>query len=218
MAANQSRGAVVARLLEGALSGEPDATGPFVKAMAPIVRYRVARALRRHGPHSGLDVRGDLPDLTQEVWAFLFEHECRALRSWSASGGSSLENFVGLIAYRRAVSLIRARSSSGAAAFGDPAASPELSVSTATPETRAESRELVRELLVRLGSTLSARDQVLFERLFVRDAPVDDLLDEGVKPSAVHTRKSRLARRARAVLDEIESAPAIVNRRDRQPR
>jgi DNA-directed RNA polymerase specialized sigma24 family protein len=192
-------------LLEDALSGRDGADASFVRAMTPIVRHRVARALRRHGAKNGADT-GDLQDLTQEVWASLFANEGRALRGFSVSGGLSLENFVGLIAYRRAVSLLRARTAHELAVALD--ARFEPATANASPEARAASRELVREVLARLGPKLSTRDLALFEGLFLREAAIDELYRAGMKANAVHTWKSRLTRRARAVLDELEAEPS----------
>ena len=204
MTTRELRGAASARLLEDALSGQDDATVSFVKAMTPIVRHRVARALRRHGAGTKVGMN-ELPELTQEVWASLFAHRGRALRAFSAEAGLSLENFVGLIAYRRAVSLLRARAARQVAAAASEDA--PLEPSNVSPEARAASRELVRAVLARLRPKLTARDLTLFEGLFLREAAIDDLLGTGMKANAVHTWKSRLARRARAVLDELEAEP-----------
>jgi DNA-directed RNA polymerase specialized sigma24 family protein len=208
---SQVRRFALARLLEDSLKGENAAASALIVAMTPIVRHRVARALRRHGGNGELGQNDDLQDLTQEVWASLFAHGARALRGWRINGGLSLENFVGLMAYRRAVSLLRARATREITLpLADESTWYELSAPSSDPEVRAASRELLGALLDRLIPTLSTRDRALFEALFLHESASLDLVPEGTKLNAVHTWKSRFVRRARAVIGELEAGSSGV--------
>jgi DNA-directed RNA polymerase specialized sigma24 family protein len=202
----EARNATLVRLLEDALRGENAAANALIEAMTPIVRHRVARALRAPRSKREHGSSEDLEDLTQEVWASLFAHEARALRGWREDGGLSLENFVGLMAYRRTVSLLRSRTEREITrSFPDTFDEDEVCAPSSDPEGLAASRELVRQLLARLVPTLTTRERVLFEGLFLRDTAILDLVPEGTKSNAVHTWKSRFVRRARAVMGEIEA-------------
>ena len=63
--------------------------------------------LRRESAGLGRDVRQELEDIAQEVFAALFADGARLLKMWSPERGLSLANFVGLLAEREAISILR---------------------------------------------------------------------------------------------------------------
>jgi len=95
-------------LVQRALGGEPAAGRELVQQLTPVVQRRVAVAWASCGAPGGRPVtRSDVLDLTQQVLLLLFENGGRVLRSWDPLRGLSLRSFVGLVAEREAVTILR---------------------------------------------------------------------------------------------------------------
>jgi RNA polymerase sigma-70 factor (ECF subfamily) len=142
-------------------------------------------------------------DLTQEVFLILFADQAKVLRSWDRKRGLSLLNFVGLVAERRALSLLRTGKHSPWTE--DPTLSDELDrVSPApSPEGMVVSRDLLERLLRRLEETLSPLGRHLFELLYIKELSVDEVTSQtGMKRDAVYTWRSRLRRHAQRLMEQ----------------
>ena len=95
--------------IEPALNGDHRAAARLVAALEPIIHRRVTGALVRDKARWGRSVAGDVEDLTQEVLLALFADDGRILKAWSPERGLPLERFVGLVARRHALSMLRSR-------------------------------------------------------------------------------------------------------------
>jgi RNA polymerase sigma-70 factor (ECF subfamily) len=95
--------------LERALRGDRASLRVLVGELTPVIQARVARVLLRSatGRQAGRAVRQEVEDMTQEVFVSLLEDGGKALRSWAPERGASLKNFVGLLAERQAMSILR---------------------------------------------------------------------------------------------------------------
>jgi RNA polymerase sigma-70 factor (ECF subfamily) len=198
------------RLVAGALAGEEPALQGLVDLLTPVIQARVARALlASRPPHDGRPVRPQVEDLTQEVFLLLFADGGRVLRSWRPEQGLSLENFVGLVARRRALSFLRSgrRSSWREDPTLDEPAAPEPAAA-ADLEKEAASREAMRLLLRRLQEELSPLGWHLFELLLVQERSVEEVERRtGMSRDALYAWRSRLRRLARQLLAEIAGGP-----------
>src|SRR5262245_25583265 len=94
-------------LVARAARRDPAAARELVKLLHPVVQARVARVLWRTRGAAGRDLRQEVEDMSQDVFAFLFQDGARALRAWEPERGLSLANFVGLLAERRTLSTLR---------------------------------------------------------------------------------------------------------------
>lgn len=191
----------LSELLDGALQGDPRITRAFVGQLRPIVQARVARVLLRFsGKAGGRDVRQEVDDLTQEIFAQLFTDQARVLRNWSPAKGLSLANFVGLVAQRHATKvLMSARRSPWSE---DPMLGPDLERVSGT--THDERGILQRDLLVRvvrqLRAELSPQANLLFEVLLVERRPIPEVAElTGLSPAALYQWRSRLVKRVRKI-------------------
>lgn len=202
-------------LLSRALAGDEPALARLVDRLTPVVQARVARTLLLSGsPERRSGLRQQVEDLAQEVFLALFRDGARVLRSWEPERGLSLENFVGLVARRRALSFLR--SGRGGARAEEPAGDGELErIAPAGgaergPERRAVDRDQLRRLLRRLEEELSPLGWHLFQLLLVEERPVDEV-ERAIRMSrdALYAWRSRLRRRARGLLDEIGQKPAV---------
>jgi len=197
---------------ERALDGDDEALDGFVRRMTPIVQARVARKLLAYRDRAagGRDVRQEVEDLTQEVFLALFADGARVLRSWRPERGLSLENFVGLVAERQAVSILRSQRRSPWSS--DPTLDETLDAfgSDAVAEREAVSRDTLSRLLDRLTEELSPLGRQLFDLLLVEEVPVAEATARtGLSSDAIYTWRSRLRRLARRLLAELsEPAPA----------
>ena len=196
-------------LLRDALAGDRRALRAFVAAMSPIIEARVARAFaRRHAERAGRDLRQELEDMCQDVFAALFAHDGRVLRSWDLKKGLSLANFVGLVAERHVASVLR---SGRRNPWRDvPEELDELErasdvVPDATPQI--ESREELERLLDRLRASLSTRGLILFHRLYVEEEDVEKVAaDLEMTRDAVYMWRSRVQKLlAKLALDPDET-------------
>jgi DNA-directed RNA polymerase specialized sigma24 family protein len=186
-------------LLSAALGGDPGAIRRLVDLLTPIVRYRVTIVFIKFRPRKGLDEE----DLLQEVMMGLFADQGRLLRTWDPERGASLTQFCGLVAQRRAISLLRG---GGAATLSDELDefSAELTGSARLPEGEAASREELVLLLGRLQGRLSPLGLELFYRLMVHEEQVEDVeAATGLTRNAIYLWRSRLIRLANELRQEL---------------
>lgn len=195
-------------LVTDALAGEEEAISELVGRLTPVIQARVARvvlALRGHGAGPS-GIRAQVEDLTQEVFLTLFADGGRVLSSWAPERGLSLENFVGLVARRRALSVLRVGRGTpwredptfggDMEAVDDPAPAPG-------PEARTASRQELARLLARLREELSPLGWHLFEILFLRESSVEEAgAETGLSRDALYAWRSRLKRLARRLAAE----------------
>lgn len=195
-------------LVDAALAGDAAATRRLVRAVLPVIQARIARVLSRRRARSNRDVRQEVEDLAQEVFAALFADGGRVLRAWDPARGLGLPSFCGLVAEREAASILR----SGRRSPWTEDATELDDIDRALPNDRgAEARVATREqltlLLERARESLSPRGLELFERLIVAEEPVEKVCaDTGMTPDAVYAWRSRLGKLVRKIAQEILSS------------
>ncbi len=194
--------------LPQALAGESSAVRDVVAALTPVIQMRASRALGRRGGAHGRDARQELADLTQDVLLLLFRDDARILRAWEPARGLSFLNYVGLVAEREVGHIARSGRRSPWAL--DPAEDSELEA--------AGSRDLFDRLHERLERELHPRAMDLYRMLVIDDAPIPEVIARsGLSADAVYAWRSRLLKRARQLLLELqapclsESTPARTN-------
>lgn len=196
-----------------ALAGDEPALTRLIRTLTPVIQSRVARGLllRRTGTAAGRNVRQEVEDLTQEVFLILFADGGKVLRSWSPERGLSLLNYVGLVAERQTASVLR--SGKRSPWKEDPTLPEDLpedfspSFPESGPEQTAASREAIRLLLERLDEELSPLGRHLFDLLFLRELPIEEVVHEtGMSPDAVYAWRSRLRRLSSRLLMEMSES------------
>jgi RNA polymerase sigma-70 factor (ECF subfamily) len=202
-------GSIDETCLRLALDGDDGALSRMVNGLTPVIQARVARCLLRWRG-AGTSIRQQVEDLAQEVLLHLFADGGRILRDWEPGKGLSLENFVGLVAQRRAVSILRTgkrnpwREDSTEDEWLD-----ARSDARPGPEQETIARSTLEELLERLRAELSPLGWQLFELLYVEERGVEEVRAEtGLSADAVYAWRSRLRKQARRRLEEIESESA----------
>jgi hypothetical protein len=199
-----------AELLARALAGEAPALRALVDRLLPSVQARVGRALlRRHGQARGRNLRAETEDLSQEVFAALFEQGGRVLRSWQPERGLSLKGFVGLVAEREAGAILRTGKRSPFTE--EPTADDTLrqlegqNVMGQAPMTELlESRDLLEAVVDRLRERLSPQGFWLFELLYVDERSVEEACAiTRMTPDALYAWRSRIGKLAREVRDAL---------------
>lgn len=196
-------------LIAQTLARRPEAARKLVDELYPVIQARVARVLQRAGRASGRNARQEVDDMTQDVFAFLFDDGGKPLRAWEPARGLSLPNFVGLIAERHAVSVLRSGRRSpwteepteagdlddGAVAAGGADAGTELALL---------SRDLLATLLDRLRVSLSPLGMELFRQLFVEERAVEEVCDAmAMSADAVYAWRSRLRKLVNGLAVEL---------------
>ncbi len=205
MATRDDRG--TRELIERALTGDAEARAQVVERLSPVIHFRVGRALlRRSGAAAGRDVRQEVEDFTQEVFAALFAHDGRVLHAWEPERGLTLESFAGLFAERQIASLLRTHRRSPWTE------DPTLEEGLDGPDVRVdlgaqvESRDWLLKLLGRLQEELSPLGLSLFEQLQLQQrSPAEVCLATGMSKDAVYAWQSRLAKLARRLASELMS-------------
>lgn len=192
-------------MVERALAGEPGATRKLVLAVLPVVQVRIARVLSRRSSRGGRDVRQEVEDIAQEVFASLFENDGRVLRAWDPARGLSLLSFCGLVAEREAASILR---SGRRSPWTEDATLPEdLEKDVgATPDAELDiaSRDHLDRLTARLREELSPRGLEMFQRLVVEEETVESVCAAmQMSADAVYAWRSRIGKLARKIAAEI---------------
>lgn len=195
-------------LLERSLAGDSSATRALVRLLLPVVQVRVARVLSRRRGRSGRDVRQEVEDLSQEVFAALFERDARVLRAWDPSRGLSLASFCGLIAEREAASILRSGRRSPWTEDATEEDDLERGVGAhADTELRVASREQLDRLVDKLREALSPRGLEMFQRLVVDEEPVESVAaSTGMTADAIYAWRSRLGKLVRRLAAELTSS------------
>jgi RNA polymerase sigma-70 factor (ECF subfamily) len=197
--------------LRRALEGDSVAARVLVDSLAPVVHARVARSILRSGTRrrQGRDLRQDVEDFTQEVFAFLFADKGKALRSWEPTRGLSLANFVGLVAEHQVASLLR--SGRRSPWTDEPVADEDLQAAAGTAantDERVHSREVLSALHERLQAELTPRGSILFQLLLVEERPVEEVCRQtALNSDAVYAWRSRLRKLVLRLAQEINADP-----------
>jgi RNA polymerase sigma-70 factor (ECF subfamily) len=199
--------AEVRQRLEAALGGDAAAMQSLIDDIAPIVQVRVARALlRRRSQARGRDLRHDLEDLVQEVFAALFAKGGKALRMWDPARSLSFGGFVGFLSERE-VSM-QMRTGKRNPWTEDPTMDEQLvnlSGEESTVEASIISRDLLARIADRLRERLSPRGRQYFQLLFIDHLDVQEVAHEtGTTPAALYAWRNRLSKLLHELRAEIE--------------
>ena len=202
--------AIAERAWSRVRGGDSSALPALIHSLTPVVHARVTRALFSPGRGSrGRDVRQEVADMAQETLCELFADDAKVLRDWDPARGASLLNFVGLVAERRVGHFLRSKRRNPWS--NDPTEADALDAHAGaseapSPEKQVATRELLDRVWTALRAELSPKGVSMFDRLFVEERSMDELCAEAqMKPDAVYAWKSRLAKRARALLAEAMS-------------
>ena len=195
-------------MIERALSGDRRAVKSLVDHITPVIQARVARALLKdpRGRSRG-SVREEVADISQEVFAALFADEGRVLKTWDPDKGLSLQNFVGLVAHRQALSILRTGKRNPYTE--DPTLDTELDSYTPPSHELAEAvetRDVARAVFQSMDAQLSPLGRRLFELIVLEERDVNEVAEEmGMGSAAVYAWRSRLGKLMRKEYEKIVS-------------
>jgi len=179
-----------------------DLLDELVKHLEPFIQVPVARVVLRWKDRR--NVRVEVEDIVQEVFFHLFEEDGQVLRSWDPSKGSSLKNFIGLVAKRQAISILRTGKT--CPFKEDPTDDNDLDGINleADPESILVSKDTLEKLLDRMIEELSPKGWHLFDLLFLRELSVEEVMErESMTRSTVDQWRCRLRKLARRLLREL---------------
>jgi RNA polymerase sigma-70 factor (ECF subfamily) len=146
--------------------------------------------------------------MTQEVFVSLLENDGRALRAWREDRKLSFENFIGLLADRQVVTILRTGKRSPWTEEPTESEALEGYLGEQSGEVSAiASRELLAGVLDRLREELSVKMLRLFQAIWIDEIPIPKVCEElGMQAEAVYTARSRIAKRARAIAAELSGS------------
>lgn len=196
----------IRNLIERGLSGNDDATETLIAAMAPVIHVRVARALlRRQGQARGRNLRQEVEDFVQEVFAALYANGGKKLLAWTPGRGLTFLSFVGFLAEREVAMMMRTHKRNPWTE--DPTADNmlvSLKGSAADASDRLEARDLLRRLCAELRERLSPQGRQYFHLLYIEHRSVKAVADEtGTTTDALYAWRSRLSKMLRQMRDEL---------------
>ena len=194
--------------IDRALSGDRRAVKSLIDHITPVIQARVARALLKdpRGRSRG-SVREEVADISQEVFAALFADEGRVLRTWDPEKGLSMQNFVGLVAHRQTLSILRTGKRNPYTE--DPTLDTELD--SYTPPTNelaeaVEARDVARAVFESMDAQLSPLGRRLFELIVLEEREVTEVAEEmGMGTAAIYAWRSRLGKLMRKEYEKIVS-------------
>jgi RNA polymerase sigma-70 factor, ECF subfamily len=208
-------------LIAAALRGESKAVRELVRRLTPVIQARVAQLLLRTGAGRTGRIRQEVADLTQEVFIGLFAAQGRVLRAWSPDGGAPLEAFISLIAYRKAVSLLRSRRRSPLGTQSeDPTALEAAQAPSSSADVTLVAKADVERIADTLRARLSAKGWEMFYGLYVLEETVPELAERtGESVSNIYQWRSRIKKliAAAASDDSSVSGNTLETRSDDSP-
>ena len=205
---DQLDNAKMLELLNAGLEGDEAALQKVVVSLMPIVQFRVVKALlRRVHQARGRNLRADVEDLVQEVFASLFAKQGRALRQWDPGRGLSFTKFVSLLADREVgMTMRRNKRNPWTEEPTTESTLHEMAGVAADPQARAESRQLLQLLTERLRDRLTPQGQVYFQQLYIEQMSIQDVAQaHGTTPGALYTWRSRLIKLIREIEGQLQS-------------
>lgn len=179
----------------------------LVHQIAPVVHRRVAQiVLRKRAAALGRDVRQEIEDLVQDVFALCFDKNARVLRAWDPDRGLSFENFVGLIAQRETLSILRTSKRSPWTEDPTlPSALEEIERPSEDFEAKVESRNTITVLADRMRERLSPLGMQYFKWLYVEQKPVAQVAQEAkTTTGALYVWRNRLTKMIREIARELQ--------------
>lgn len=175
------------------LEGDRRAVSAFVRVMTPIVQARAAKAMRGFAVE-GSRARQELEDMVQDTFLALFAHDSKLLKTWEPERGLSFENFIGLIAYRLALSKLRTQKSNPFNA--DPTLDEDLEgEQEPTPafDTGVVQRDIMVKVVARVRANLSPLGLSLFTALILEERDIEDvMMEQSMSRDALYAWRSRL--------------------------
>ncbi|MFK7888758.1 MAG: RNA polymerase sigma factor [Gammaproteobacteria bacterium] len=187
--------------LDRVLAGNDAAIAEFVSTMTPVIQARVARCLMKGTPR---DIRRDVEDHSQDVYAHLFSDGAKILRRYDDSHGLSLRNYVGLVAERRVISQLRSSKNNPWRENVSLENEPMPLCGRGSPEREASGQSSLDALLNYLRTTLSPLAWRLFQLLYVHELSVTEVCAEtGLSNDAVYAWRSRLRKSARQAQTQL---------------
>lgn len=219
------------RWMRAAIAGDREALSWLLEELTPEVKNRAARALLRYSAKSqGRSIHQEVEDLTQEIFLWLFENGGKILKSWNPKHGVPLVGFIGFVADRKVMGIMRTQKRSPWTE--EPTIADELEQrqnplgqrddlsgmpaqqNPKDPEHQIASKELLQLVVDRLNESLSPLGKYLFSLLYVEQRSVEEVGQHmGMTSDAVYAWRSRLGRKSREVLNQIQAQEARISYR-----
>ncbi len=172
-----------------------------------MVHARVARVLLA-SPLPVWHIRAEVEDLTQEVFAHLFDNNARILRGWNPARGASLRNHVGLVAERRVRSLLRSgrwthwREQLTAAEDLESHAGPVES-----PARRTAEQQCYERVIASARGRLSPQGRLMMDLLLIQQQPIAEVAElTGMTLASLYAWRSRLQKLMRELARDMHLA------------
>ncbi|MEO1338418.1 MAG: sigma-70 family RNA polymerase sigma factor, partial [Myxococcota bacterium] len=169
---------------------------------------------RRPG-HKG-DLGRDLEDLMQEVFVRLFAENARALRAWDPDRGLSLVGFVRMVADREVSNVFASGRRQPSAERLELEENMDLHARSTAPdeERRAIDRDLLLKVYRELQTWLTPRGRELFTVVYLEERPLEEVAERfEMKRGALYAWRNRVGRKARSLLEKLQSEDQHVPRR-----
>lgn len=193
-------------LLRQALTGGRHQLNALVSFLMPVVQLRISRVLSTAaGASRRRNLREEVEDMSQEVFATLFDNDAKVLRAWSPDRGLSLRNFVGMVARRKAHAILSVRKRNPW--YEEPIE--DSVVERALPEAAdAEgslaAKQIIATAMARLEAEQSERGKHIAGLIFKDGLDNAEVVAAtGLKTDAVYQWRSRLTRALRKHIDTL---------------
>lgn len=193
--------------IKRALLGDEALMRQLVDTLTPVIQASAARALlRRSGAAGNRDVAQEVEDLIQSVLTTLCTSGKAALLRWDPERGS-LKTYIRRVAEREISSILRSMRQNPWTEDPTPDESLDQRATLALdPERDVGARELLLSVLRRLREKISDQGREIFDLLVIDGRSAEDVCAiMNMKPDAVYAWRSRLARMARDIAEELLS-------------
>ncbi len=195
-----------AALLQWVIAGDETGTRAFLERFRGLIARTAQLAAERSGVRLSAD---ELRDVMGEVSLNLVANDCRRLRLYDATRGSSVSTWVGVIAVSTTRDFMRRARRRPAT----PTPEEELD-RVASPAPSPEAVVLDREhraIAQRALASLSARDREFVELYFGAALAPEAVADRlGVSVATVYSKKAKITARLEALVAESRATAAAV--------
>lgn len=195
-----------------ALGGDRQAMAALVAAARPAVQTEVALALGRWGVARTRDPAQDGRDLLQDVFMWLLANDGAVLRRWDPTRGLGFAAFVGFVGRRHIIDRLRSRGANTRERSEPPDVLESHAGTVPPPEPQIAARRRLDRLLDELRRRVDTRSMQLFDLVYLRDLPVDEVCASvGMTRDAVYAWRSRFKHTIRSVAEAERAHDARVH-------
>ena len=191
------------KALQDLFNNDEKAWEAFVRRYSRLVWSSIHKTFISYGFSNSKE---DVEDIYGAVFLSLMEDDFRRLRQFNSENACSLSTWLSIVTVRKTIDYIRADKRHLCPDLGEDDGDPAETL----PDKRDRADEELegrqdKELLDRAVAALSVRDKLLYELIFVREVPPEEIAGMmGLTVPTVYSRKHRITARMKKIVGGLQ--------------